>query len=203
MGIPALVRLKLEMEFGIAPAGDVLPPPRSNPDGHPRFVVSRYQGGFARFLRHDVPEATRRRLLALGPERAVEDEAAVRAALERDAPLANIWRVRWYVIERSPAPDEYPEVVVQHGRHVILVDGEVVARARTEAESERAAEVGVETLPAYRRRGYARQVVASWAAATLRQGKVAYYSHTADNLASAAVARSLGLTLLSDEVEYQ
>lgn len=203
MDFPALVRLKLELEFGVAPDGDRLPPARSNPEGHPRLIVSRYPGGVARFFRHDVPEETRRRLLALGPEQAFADEAAVRAILEHDAPIANIWRVRWYVIERSPAAEEYPDVVLREGRHVILVDGEIAARARTDAESARAAEVGVETLPAYRRRGYARQVVASWSAATLRQGKVAYYSHTVENDGSAAVARSLGLTPLSDEVEYQ
>ena len=82
-------------------------------------------------------------------------------------------------------------------------DGVVAARAWTTADSARATEVEVETHPDFRRRGYARQVVAAWAADALASGKAVFYSHVSANDASRGVARSLGLTWLSDEVEYR
>jgi ribosomal protein S18 acetylase RimI-like enzyme len=198
-----LVRLKLAVEFGVGPDGDVLPPPTRNASGHPRLLASRFDGDEAMFFRHDVPEMTRSRLRGLGVQRVMDDEAVVRAILEADAPVEDVWRVRWYTLHDAPSPDACPDVTRQDGRFVILVDGVVVAQAWTVAGNARASEVEVETLPDFRRRGYARQVVAAWAADTLSNGRAVFYSHTVDNAASAGVSRSLGFIHLSDEVEYR
>jgi RimJ/RimL family protein N-acetyltransferase len=59
--------------------------------------------------------------------------------------------------------------------------------------TERAAEVGVETLETYRGRGYAPRVVTAWAQVIRAIGRVPLYSTSWDNSSSQAVARKLGL----------
>lgn len=203
MDTDTLLRLKLEMEFGAPVDGHTLTPATTNADGQPRLIVSRHAGGFSRFYRHDLPVGTRAAVAQLAAERAFEDEQVITQLLETDAPVEHIWRVRWHVIQVAPPPSAFPDVTRAADGHVIVRDGAVVARAWTTADSPVATEVEVETHPDYRRRGYARQVVAAWAAAALAAGKVAYYSHVMANDASRGVARSLGLTWLSDEVEYE
>lgn len=197
-----LVELKIAMEFGVAPIGDTLSEARDNAEGQPRLLVSQFDWDYAVYYRFDVPGAIRQQLSSIAPETLMSDEDRVRAILARDAPCDTIHRLRWYTIERLPDPTEYPDVVLRDGRYVILIDGEVVAWASTDREVAQAAEVSIETLPEFRRRGYARQVTAAWAASVLSAGKVAFYSHLLENAPSQAVAASLGLVHLSDEVEY-
>jgi hypothetical protein len=197
-----LVELKIAMEFGVLPLGDTLPAAATNDEGLPRLLVSHFGNDHATFFRHDLSPSLRAELASLGPRTLMTDEAFVRAFLDRERPSDKVYRIRWYTIGRMPEPSEYPDVTVVDGRHVILVDGVEAAWARTDCEIDGAAEVSIETLPQFRRRGFARQVTASWAASVLGAGKVAYYSHLIDNTPSAAVAASLGLAHLSDEVEY-
>ena len=58
-----------------------------------------------------------------------------------------------------------------------------------------ATEAGVETLAAYRGRGYATATVRAWAAAVKRLGCRPFYSTTWDNLASQAIARKLQMVM--------
>jgi len=197
-----LAELKLAMEFGVAPVGDTLPQARSNDDGQPRLLVSRFRNDHAIYFRFDIPPDVRKDLSALGPTELMRDEERVKAILARDSPCETVYRIRWYTIEQMADPAAYPDVTFVDGRHVVIVDGEVVAWAQTDCENERAAEVSIETHEAFRRRGYARQVTAAWAAKVLSSGKVAFYSHLLVNAPSRAVAESLGLVHLSDEVEY-
>lgn len=71
------------------------------------------------------------------------------------------------------------------------------ARAVSVCRSVRVAphchEAGLETLPEYRRRGLARDVVAAWASAVRNSGVTPMYSTSWTNLASQAVARSLNM----------
>jgi hypothetical protein len=197
-----LIEMKLAMEFGVGPVGDTLPPATLNAEGQPRLLVSRFGDDHAIFFRQDVPQSTRDLLSALGVDDLVGDESRVRLILEEHAPCEKVYRIRWYTIERMPRPDEYPDVTIRDRRHVVVTDGKVVAWARTDAEDEQSAEVSIATEPAFRRRGYGRQVTASWAASVLAAGKVAFYSHLLENAPSSAVAESLGLVHLSDEIEY-
>ncbi len=194
--------MKIAMEFGVGPDGDTLPAATLNDDGQPRLLVSRSENVDAIYFRHDVPTAMRDELSSLGVEVLVRDEARVRGILDRHLRCEKVYRIRWYTIEQMPERDAYRDVIVLDGRHVIVVDGEVVAWAKTDTEDDASAEVSIATEPAFRRRGYARQVTASWAAQVLAAGKVAFYSHLLENAPSQSVAESLGLTHLSDEIEY-
>jgi len=76
-----------------------------------------------------------------------------------------------------------------------VADGRVVSVAyahRSGFMEHQVADLGVETAPAYRRRGYARAVVSAVVEHITRTGGEAVYCCAPDNLASAATARSVG-----------
>ena len=65
-----------------------------------------------------------------------------------------------------------------------------------------AAELALEVLPEYRRRGYGRQVASAWANHIMQEGLVAFYSHLHDNLPSQALAQSLGVVQYAASAGY-
>lgn len=197
-----LVELKMELEFGVGPAGDLLPLATNEQDDQPLVLVSRVDSDERLYLREDIPSQVQRQLRDVGAASCFEDEARVRAILDEAIPCQVARRIRWYTFARRPDRAEYPDVIRRGDRFVIVIDGREVAWAETDWENDRAAEVSIETLEGYWRRGFARQVTAAWAAAMLDAGKVGFYSHRMTNEASRAVAVSLSLTHLSDEVEY-
>lgn len=75
----------------------------------------------------------------------------------------------------------------------VIEDGAAMSLCHSARLTDQAAEAGVETLKAYRGRGYATTVVAGWAYAIRATGRIPLYSTSWDNLASQAVARRLGL----------
>jgi len=77
----------------------------------------------------------------------------------------------------------------------VVADGTVASVAfchRTGVMEDRVADIGVETAPAYRRRGFATAAVAAAAGHVIRAGGEARYGCRPDNTASVATARSVG-----------
>jgi len=185
-----LIRLSIEIENQIDSDGDLRPVPGKD---SALFSVSRHRTGYAAFFRYDLPRSVRRQIAALDPEAALQDHEAVRRILAGFAPRDTAFTGKGYYFAQLPSPAEFPDAVYHNGCYVILIDGKPVSWAWTADESEQAAELAVETTPKYRRRGYARQVVAAWAAHVLEGGKVAFYSHEVGNIASEALASNLGV----------
>ena len=77
----------------------------------------------------------------------------------------------------------------------LVDDGRLASLCFSARNTPTAAEAGVETLEEFRGRGYAPAVVAAWARAVRREGRIPLYSTSWDNLASRSVARKLGLVL--------
>ncbi len=77
----------------------------------------------------------------------------------------------------------------------VVADGQVVSVAhahRSHLMEDRVADLGVETAPAYRRRGYAQTVVSAVVGEMTGRGGEALYSLGPDNLPSLATATSVG-----------
>jgi RimJ/RimL family protein N-acetyltransferase len=85
-----------------------------------------------------------------------------------------------------------PLVAALEGRHAVSVCGSV--RRTGEAH-----EAGVDTAPAFRRRGHAHRAVAAWLVEVKRLGREPLYSTSWQNAASQALAASLGLTMFGTD----
>lgn len=75
-----------------------------------------------------------------------------------------------------------------------VVDGRLVAVAQYVAQSARYGEIGVHTLPDYRKQGFATAVASLIARAIQAQGRVPVWSCGEGNAASLRVAQKLGFT---------
>jgi hypothetical protein len=96
-------------------------------------------------------------------------------------------------LTRETFPWMEEEIAGRQPCAVAVLAGRAVAACFCARRSARAAEAGVDTLEAYRRRGYAAAVTRAWGEAVRREGLVPLYSTSWDNLASQGVARRLGL----------
>lgn len=152
------------------------------------------------FFRQDIREQVRAQIRSL-------PISALSTAMDRVKKLLadyhcdeTYWGETFY-FPTLPPPDHSPDVVVRlvEDQEVFAVErnGQIVSRAWTWGECAAAAEVEVETLPGYRRRGYARQVVAAWAARQMRNGKTAFFSHEYANRGSGKLAEKLDLRLIA------
>jgi RimJ/RimL family protein N-acetyltransferase len=75
----------------------------------------------------------------------------------------------------------------------VVENGAAVSLCHSARLTDQAAEAGVETVEAYRGRGYASAVVAGWAHTIRATGRIPLYSTSWNNLASQGVARKLRL----------
>jgi hypothetical protein len=83
---------------------------------------------------------------------------------------------------------------------VVMIDqGQLASVCFCSRLTSHAAEAGLETLPGFRRRGYARQVVAHWAQAVRQSGRQPLYSTSWENVASQGVAGKLGLVCYGED----
>lgn len=208
-----LVLHQICLEYGLDDQQRLILRPGS--DEQALCVVYRYAGGGRLFFRRDLPLALQDQLRQLEPAQAYADPARLDALLGLPVPP---WREVFQasVFTHCPAPAEYPLVENDGQAYVIypsavpmsldvpfLQPSQPVAVAWSVRQDNQAAELAVETHPAFRRRGYARQVAAAWAAARIRQGQVAFYSHKAANLPSLALRRSLGAVPFADSLAWE
>lgn len=199
-----LMHIQLELECKGVDHGLLVRVPCDDPDEIARFTIARHAAGYTAYVRHDVAPHVRDQLHALPPHIAWSDAAMVTniLAASPDGDVG-VWRGRSYTFQRLPAENEYPNVVRDGDRFAVVVADMPVSWAWSSRSNRCAAELAVETMPAFRRHGYACQVVLAWARYQLEQGKVAFYSHALENSASQALAASLGVVHFMDVVNYQ
>ena len=111
------------------------------------------------------------------------------------AKVTRLARVDLHLLELMGwGPDESTEGFEAREPYMAVIeDGAAVSLCRSARLTAQAAEAGVDTVEAYRGRGYASAVVAAWAHAIRAGGRIPLYSTSWDNPASQAVARRLGL----------
>ena len=220
----ALVRIQLALECKRVEEGRRLARiPCAEPDDIPRVYVVQHEAGCASYIRDDVPAPLYARLVVLPPAEVMHDYDLVTRLLAEDAPCEQVNRGKSYLFPDDFSFDDYPDVarlgpesrpvledfasalgmiVTRSPVFAILAAGRVVSMCVSARENDVAAEAWVDTRPAFRQRGFARQVTAAWGQDVARRGKIAFYSHLWENNASEAVARSLGLKQWKTEVAY-
>ena len=194
-----LIRLSLEIENGLTPAGDLTGLPGQTAA---LLWASQHQAGYVTVFREDIPATLRQQILALGPGASFDEPIRVQQLLGQHTACRGIWSGEGYYFAAAPPAEQYADVVQQAGAFVVLADGVEASRAWTQDESSAAAELAVETREGFRRRGYARQVASAWAAHVIGQGKVAFYSHRRENEASRRLAQNLGVTWYARSVTF-
>ena len=104
-------------------------------------------------------------------------------------PLRDLRPSRWW------ESDEWDDLL--QGRlgpwAIMLEDRKIISICHTPRASGRGAEAGVWTHPDYRGRGHAAAVTAAWASTPIREGRMLFYSTSADNESSRRVAERLAL----------
>jgi hypothetical protein len=196
----------------------------------PRFLLGRTVDGYVLRFGATVPDALVQRLTKIGEAEPVGGDlqippatlAAVRAALERDGPIASAGggpayrfpeeftaareaiRLTAATIEavRATFPWLHDELADWWPCFAVLRDGAAVSVCFSARTGAQAAEAGVETRPDFRGRGYAATVTAAWGAAIQASGRIPLYSTSWDNLASQSVARRVGLVTFGTDASW-
>jgi hypothetical protein len=189
----------------------------------PRFFMARtIEGHFVRF-RADLSEAMVQTLTDVAATEPISDDlelppryaVAIRSLL--GAPVDEYRGPAFVVPDQLPehpgAQILMPEQIEVLQKHypglihayegcgpiaAVLVDGVAVSVCFSSRNRPASAEAGVDTIEGYRRRGFGRMAVVAWAREVHRQGRVAFYGTTWDNLASRQLAGSLGLQLIGE-----
>jgi GNAT superfamily N-acetyltransferase len=224
-----LMRFHIEALYTHDSAGRIVRVNVPNGAPAPRFFMGRTADGIACRFRHDVDDGVRRELEAAVEDDAWQklaldipaNPSRYAAILARVAPIAHtevgpafcfpaelpqqasgVVRVtddNAHVLQPHLA-DWTPDVRLGQPLFALVIDGHAVAVCCSVRHTDDANEAGVETVPAYRGRGYAAQVVAAWARAVRDLGRVPLYSTSWQNTASRGVARKLALIQFGNDL---
>lgn len=177
------------------------------------FLGRTKQGNVLRF-NADFPEKVKKQIEEMiKPDSMSVNLANVLSILNNYKPVVNLWLGPAYVfpediktMNHAVQITEENQVLLKHGfpellsqwewRQPILAmikDGMAVSVCCSARKSSAAAEASLETLEAYRGKGYAHEAALAWASAIQKEGKVPFYSTAWDNFASQAVAKKLKL----------
>lgn len=187
----------------------------------PRLFLGRTRAGNLWRFRADLPETLVEKLGALcaGEPAGVESEGAPRHSeaylrlLGSHAPVQKMWAGPAYHFVEYPEPSRpllavteanagslrggFEELAAELPARppfvALAVEGRAVSVCRSVRMTAAAHEAGVETLPDFRGRGYARDVAAGWARLVRSLGAAPLYSTSWENAASRAVAKKLRL----------
>ena len=91
--------------------------------------------------------------------------------------------------------DQFAEEV-----YAVEQDGKIVSACVSARENDFCGEAWVFTAAPYRRQGFARKVVSTWARSLISADKIPFYSHKIENTASAKLANRLGLQPIFEEI---
>jgi GNAT superfamily N-acetyltransferase len=198
-----LVQLQISLEYQLDAGGLLVPFDNSSEQAY--YVVYQHSQGFTPYFSSELPADVRVQLLDLGLPKAFTHPDEVKQLFsENNLPCRGGDDIYWSgYFSHPPGPNETQEVCHHGEAWSVLHEGLEVCRAISVRQNEHCAEVYVETLPAYRRRGYGRRVVAAWALEVMKTDRVAFYSFRLRNTASAAVASSLGAQWYANVVAYE
>lgn len=193
----------------------------------PRFWLGRTSQGAIWRFRADLPDELCSELTRLCrtetcpsplPPLPLHDKA-YRALLHAHAPISTVAAGPTYWFARRTHTDRpvvrvttgqadllrgaldawIPDIPHQQPFVVALEDGKAVSVCASVRITAHAHMAGVETAPAFRRKGYAASAVAGWSNDVMDLGCIALYSTSWENSASQGVAAKLGLEMFGAE----
>ncbi len=175
------------------------------------YLARLTNGQRVRLWRVDVADIARERLiaqaeaaLARSPEEAAADERVSRevALVRREPPRLDISAARMIARRLTAEDATLLGALTQHVDYYLSEecapvfgvgeDGRLVCIAHSSRRREHACELGVDTLPDARRRGYALAATVLWAEAVAAEGREPFYSALVTNAASLALAHAAG-----------
>src|SRR5437868_9880438 len=210
----ALLRLHVEAVWHLTlpdiHSGDTtLPEPVQAPWA--LYLARLTDGQQVRLWRADVAETAREALvaraeaaLALPSDESIADERISRevALVRRESPQLDS-RAAIQIARRLTSEDR--EMLSRLTRYVdyylseecapviiVVEDDRIVCLAHSSRRRKHACELGIDTLPDARRRGYALAASVLWAEAVAAEGREPFYSALAENSASLALAHAAG-----------
>jgi predicted GNAT family acetyltransferase len=141
-----------------------------------------------------APDISREVALHLAAQPAldiIEAQKIVRPLTSIDHPLVEAFYDE--VEEHFLYAEKRPHVAV-------VINGRLVSLAHSSRRTAESCELGVDTLPEARRRGYALAATVMWTRMVLQEGLVPLYSALADNKASLALAAAAGYRVFAHVV---
>jgi GNAT acetyltransferase len=189
----------------------------------PRLFLGRTRAGNLWRFRADLPESLIEELEALCVDEPVGEEfhstprhiEAYVQLLETHAPVQNLVTGPAYHFAEYFEPSRTPLAITEANAEMlrggfeglvtelpdwqpflaIVEENRAVSVCRSVRITPEAHEAGVETLPEFRGKGYAKDVTAGWARVVRSMGAMPFYSTSWENTASQAVAKKLHLVL--------
>ena len=205
--------------------------PNGAPNPAPRLFLGRTPMGNIWQFRADVSERIIRELDALCADEPPVDSESIEPPhhvdafvrlLKRDAPVQKMWGGPAYQFADHQMPSEnfvttitennvellkggfedlMADVAVEQPFVAITNENRAVSVCRSVRITSKAHEAGLETLPEFRGRGFAKDVTAEWARRVRAIGAIPLYSTDWNNKASQAVAQKLGLKFYGCDFE--
>lgn len=191
--------------------GDLVRMPCAAPDALPRVYVARHYDQSQRYFRHDVPSTVREQLAQMSLSQLSTETAQVLTILDAAALIGSgeVWRGKSYVYLPETARQISADLAAQiqyqpqSDQCALYMDGQLATQCMSVRADAESAEAYVETYSDFRRRGLGQAVVLAWAQRVHQSGRIPFYSHHVDNLASQRLAQSAGLTWYMDDVSYE
>lgn len=190
----------------------------------PRFFWGQTAAGRIVRFRSDMPERLARDILQ-GMERGDSTErlATVIRMLDKDREVRGVWMGPAYAVHETDKaymgavlvtednqyclepgfPALLSELAFRGPCYMMTENNMAVSVCFSARSSDKAAEAGVETLEAYRGKGYAMHVTSSWAQAIRQSGRIPLYSTSWDNYSSLSIARRLRLHLYGTDISIR
>jgi hypothetical protein len=225
-----LLDIQVQALFRHDEHGRLLSTNEEDPPPAPRLFLGRTRQGNIWRVRHDLPEplvAALEGLLTAEPvvadlSQPVGCLSALMALLESEGRPAAVSSGPAFAFPSQLSRPEHDVVRITAEHHelvrrafptlarylpscqpclAIVREGRLASLCFSARNTPLAAEAGVNTVEAFRGRGYAGAVVSAWAATVRQEGRIPLYSTSWHNQASRAVARKLDLVQYGEDLE--
>lgn len=188
------VQLALECKAFDPDTGRLIETPCDDPDGLAVcYVVSYPDGGSEVAFAAHAPAHFVDHVRRLSVQEVIDNPEVTAHRLSTNQLTATVGHYHTYRFEHLDNLGHADVLHHDREKFSITVNGASSAYAASSRSNADAAELWIETEPAYRRRGYATRLAQRWAYDIQSTGRTAFYSHHHDNAASKALAQRLAV----------